>query len=224
MNNNLVVYTVICGSKDTLSEDINTKGAKAVCFTDDPTMKSEKWEIRLIPSLMKDVRRDSRIVKMLPHIYFPDATHSLYLDGNIICKVPMQRLVDEWLTDTDIALFKHHTRNCLYDEGFECVRLELDEKETIMEHLKRYKAEGFPKGKGLYQCGVILRKHSPKIKRLNEAWFAQYMTGCKRDQVSFPYVLEKEGVSINAIDSYAHLHWYFEYTNHKILSEWAGKL
>lgn len=220
----LVIYTVITGGKDTLSEDINTKGAKAVCFTDDPTMKSEKWEIRLIPSLYKDVRRDSRTVKMLPHIYFPEATHSLYLDGNIICKVPMQRLVDEWLQDTDIALFKHHTRNCLYDEGFECVRLELDEKETIMEHLKRYKAENFPKGKGLYQCGVILRKHSPKIKRLNEAWFAQYMTGCKRDQVSFPYVLEKEGVSINAIDSYAHLHWYFEYVSHKILSEWAGKL
>jgi hypothetical protein len=219
---NLVIYTVITGGKDTLSEDINIKGAKAVCFTDDPTMKSKKWEIRLIPNLFKDVRRDSRMVKMLPHIYFPDASHSLYLDGNIICKVPMQRLVDEWLEDTDIALFKHHTRNCLFDEADECIRLELDDKEVIERHKMRY--AGFPKGKGLYQCGVILRKHTTKIKRLNEMWWAEYCAGCKRDQVSFPYCLEKEGISINAINSYAHLHFYFEYNNHKILSEWAGKL
>lgn len=218
----LVIYTVITGGKDTLSEDINTKGAKAVCFTDDPTMTSEKWEIRLIPSLYKDVRRDSRTVKMLPHIFFPEASHSLYLDGNIICKVPLQRLVDEWLEDTDIAVFKHHTRNCLFDEADECIRLELDGKDVIERHKMRY--TGFPRGKGLYQCGVILRRHTDKIRRLNERWFAEYMTGCKRDQVSFPYVLEKEGVSINAIDSYAHLHFYFEYNNHKILSEWANKL
>lgn len=222
MNEDLIIYTVSTGGKDSISEDINTKGAKAVCFTDDPTMKSEKWEIRIIPNLFKDVRRDSRMVKMLPHIYFPEAKYSLYLDGNIICKVPLQRLIDEWLEDTDIAVFKHHTRDCLFDEADECIRLELDTREAIESHKMRYK--GFPKHKGLYQCGVILRRHTAKIKRLNEMWWSEYCVGCKRDQVSFPYCLEKEGVAINAIDSYAHLHFYFEYNNHKILSEWAGKL
>lgn len=217
-----VIYTVITGGKDILSEDINTKGARAVCFTDDPNMKSEKWEIIQIPSLYKDIRRDSRTVKLLPHIYFPEAEYSLYLDGNIICKVPMKRLVDEWLEDNDIALFKHHTRDCLFDEAEECIRLGLDDEETIRKHVARYK--GFPRHKGLYQCGVILRRHSAQVKRFNEAWFAEYMTGCKRDQVSFPYALEKSGISVNAIDSYAHLHWYFEYNNHKILSEWSGKV
>lgn len=217
-----IIYTVITGDKDTLSEDINIKGAKAVCFTDDPNLKSEKWEIRLIPSLYKDVRRDSRTVKLLPHIFFPEAEYSLYLDGNIICKVPIQRIIHEWLQDDDIAVFKHHTRDCLFQEAKECIRLGLDDTETIEKHVERYK--GFPEHRGLYQCGVILRRHTPRIKRLNEAWFAQYMTGCKRDQVSFPYVLEKEGVSINGIDSYAYLHDYYEYRNHKVPSEWAGKI
>lgn len=219
---NHIIYTCITGGKDTLSEDINIKGAKAVCFTDDPKMKSEKWEIRQIPNLYKDIRRDSRTVKMLPHIFFPEAEYSLYVDGNIISKVPLQRMIDEYLQDDDIAVFKHHTRDCLFDEAKECIRLELDSKEAIEAHIERYK--GFPKHKGLYQCGMILRRHTPKIKRLNESWFAQYMTGCKRDQVSFPYALEKEGVSIFAIDSFAYLHDYFEYSNHKIASEWAGKL
>ena len=183
MSNN-IIYTVITGGKDTLSEDINIKGAKAVCFTDDPNLKSEKWEIRLIPSLYKDVRRDSRTVKLLPHIFFLYAEYSLYLEGNIICKVPIQRIIHEWLQDDDIAVFKHHTRDCLFQEAKECIRLGLDDTETIEKHVARY--EGFPEHKGLYQCGVILRRHTPRIKRLNEAWFAQYMTGCKRDQVSFP--------------------------------------
>lgn len=219
---NYIIYTCITGGKDVLSEDINIKGAKAVCFTDDPKMKSEKWEIRQIPNLYKDIRRDSRTVKMLPHIFFPEAEYSLYVDGNIISKVPLQRMIDEYLVDNDIAVFKHHTRDCLFDEAKECIRLELDSKEAIEAHIERYK--GFPKHKGLYQCGMILRRHTPKIKRLNEAWFAQYCTGAKRDQISFPYVLEKEGVSIFAIDSFAYLHDYFEYANHRIASEWAGKL
>ena len=222
MNEDLIIYSVSTGGKDILSEDINIKGAKAVFFTDDPTLKSEKWEIRLIPNLFKDIRRDSRMVKMLPHIYFPSSKYSLYLDGNIICKVPLQRLIDEWLEDTDIAVFKHHTRDCLFDEAKECIRLELDSKEVIESHTMRY--AGFPKHKGLYQCGVILRRHTAKIKRLNEMWWSEYCVGSKRDQISFPYVIEKEGVAINGIDSYAHLHWYFEYVSHLKLSEWAGKL
>lgn len=217
-----VVYTCITGSKDNLNEDMNVKGAKAVCFTDDPNLKSEKWEIRMIPNLYKDIRRDSRTVKMLPHIFFPDAEYSMYVDGNIICKVPIQRVIDEWLQDNDIAVFRHHNRDCLFQEAKECIRLGLDTKEAVESHVERY--TGFPEHKGLYQCGVILRRHTPRIKRLNEAWFAQYMTGCKRDQVSFPYALEQEGISIFAIDSYAYLHDYFEYKNHKIPSEWAGKL
>lgn len=221
MNKN-AIYTVICGGKDTLSEDINTKGADAFCFTDNPNLKSEKWKIVLLPSLFTDARRNSRLPKMLPHIYLKDYEYSLYLDGNIISKVPIQRMIDEYLKDEDIAVFKHHTRDCLFDEAQECIRLGLDLKEIIEAHIKRY--DGFPKHKGLYQCGVILRRHTPKIKRLNEAWFAQYMTGCKRDQVSFPYVIEKEGVAINAIDSFAYLHDYFEYRNHAVPSEWAGKL
>lgn len=218
----LIIYTVITGGKDKLNDNINVKGAKAVCFTDDPNLKSDVWEIRQILSLYKDVRRDSRVVKMLPHIFFPEATHSLYLDGNIICKIPLQRLINEWLEDTDIAIFGHHTRKCLFDEAQTCIELGLDDKDVIEAHIARYM--GFPKGKGLYQCGTILRHHTPQIKRLNESWFAQYMTGCKRDQISFPYCLENEGIAINRLNSHAYIHPYFEYGNHKIASEWAGKI
>ena len=46
-----IIYTAITGQKDTLNDDINVRGAKAVCFTDDPNIKSDVCEIRLIPSI-----------------------------------------------------------------------------------------------------------------------------------------------------------------------------
>lgn len=216
------IYTVITGGKDELCEDINTQGAKLVCFTDNKKLKSDVWEIRLIPNLFKDIRRDSRLPKMLPHIYLPDAKYSLYLDANITLKVPLKKLINEWLQDVDIAFFKHSTRNCLFDEAAECIRLDLDKHETILAHISRYR--DFPVKKGLYQGGVILRKHTVKMKQFNEMWWAEYCAGSKRDQISLPYCLEKCGVPVNAINNHAYSHPYFEMFNHKILSEWALKL
>jgi hypothetical protein len=159
---------------------------------------------------------------MSSHIYFPEAEYTLYLDANIIIKVPLKRLVSEWLTDTDIALFGHSTRNCLFDEANECLRLELDNDVVIKKQIERYL--GFKKNAGLYQGGVILRRHTNKIKQLNEMWWAEYCTGSKRDQISLPYCIEKLGITINAIKSHAYIHPYFEMENHNILSEWALKL
>lgn len=220
--NKKIIYTVITGGKDELSEDINTDGAKLVCFTDDIELKSDKWEIRYLPDMFKDPRRESRLPKMLPHIYFPDAEYSLYLDANIINKVSIETLIRAWLIDSDIAVFKHSTRNCLFDEANECVRLELDKKEVIQAHIQRYKH--FEIQKGLYQGGVILRRHTGRIQRLNEMWWAEYCTGCKRDQVSLPYCLETLGIPINAIEGHAYSHDWFEMFNHLKLSEWALKL
>lgn len=217
-----MIYTVITGDKDILNEDINTDGTRAVCFTDNPNLKSDVWEIVLLPRLFNDVRRDSRIPKMLPHIFFPNEEYTLYLDANIILKVPLSKLVKEWLQDTDIAIFGHSTRDCLFDEAQECIRLGLDQKDVIERQIERY--TGFPRHKGLYQGGVILRRNTPQIKKLNEMWWAEYCTGCKRDQISLPYCIEKCGITINAIKSHAYIHPWFEMDNHKILSEWANKL
>lgn len=218
----MIIYTVITGGKDELNEDINAQGATLVCFTDNPELKSKNWEIKIIPRLFNDVRRDSRIPKMLPHIYFPETEYSLYVDANIINKVSIKKLIDEWLVDADIAMFAHSTRNCLFKEAEECIRLELDSKDVIEAQIQRYK--NFEMNKGLYQGGVILRRHTNKIKQLNEMWFAEYCTGCKRDQISLPYCIETLGITINAIDGHAYSHPYFEMFNHVVLSEWALKL
>lgn len=216
------IYTCITNSKDILNEKINSQGAKLICFTDED-IKSEKWEIIKIPKLFIDDRRNSRLPKLLPHIYLPeDCEYSLYLDGNIINTIPIQKIINEWLQDTDMACFRHDTRDCYFEEAKECSRLGLDDKEIIIKQLKRYYK--YPRHMGLYQGGVLLRKHTDKVRQFNESWFAEYCGGSKRDQISFPIARDKAGLAINAIQGHAYYHPYFNLIAHKKPSEWAGKI
>lgn len=215
------IYTVITGEKDILNEHINSDGAHLVCFTDQD-ITSEIWEIRKIPSIFKDVRRDSRLPKLLPHIFLPDAEYSLYIDGNITFKVPLRRLIDEWLTYTDIAFFKHGVRDCYFEEAKECIRLGLDDPEVITQQVIRYK--DYPRHSGLYQGGVILRKHTDKVRQFNESWWAEYCIGSRRDQISLPIAIQKTGIAVSGINSHPFHHPYFEMVPHKKPSEWAGKI
>lgn len=218
-----IIYTCIFGKKDKLNEEVNTTGAKAICFTDDPTLKSKVWNIVLVEGLTGNVRRQSRKPKILAHKFLPKETeYSLYLDANIICKVPIKRLINEWLEDTDIAMFRHPTRDCYFDEAKECIRLELDDKKVIENQCIRYK--NYPRHMGLCQGGVILRRHTPKIETFNEFWWKEYENGSHRDQISFPIAVEETQIAVNSIIGNPYSHPYFEMTNHLILSEWAGKV
>jgi hypothetical protein len=149
---------------------------------------------------------------------FMDTKYSLYMDGNIRLKVPMQKLIDEWLDGYDIAIFKHHARKCLYVEGLLCAKMGFDDPEPIINQLKRYEKAGFPKDYGLTENGVILRRHTNKVREWGEAWFAEYACGSKRDQLSAMYAAHRVGLRINFIGNSkkenVYHHPYFEIIGH----------
>lgn len=214
------IYTVITNGKDTLNEEINAEGAKLVCFTNDD-ITSDKWEIRKLPDLFIDPRRNSRMPKIMPHIYMPDADYTLYMDGNLINTIPLQQVIDDWGAGT-FCMFRHAARNCYFDEAKECIRLGLDDPELIISQCQRYKH--VPKHAGLYNCGVMLRKNIASVNSFNEKWWAQYCTGSRRDQISFAIAAWEYKLKITAIHGGCWCTPGFEMVPHKILSEWAGKV
>ena len=146
-----------------------------------------------------DSRRNSRVAKMLPHLYFT-SEYSIYIDGNIRLLKSPEELISKHLKDHDIAVYKHPTRDCLYDEATKCAVKGLDDPETIIEQVKAYEDAGFPKHIGLAECGIIFRRHTDKVREFNEAWWAEYCRYSCRDQISFMYVLNKVGLPCNIID------------------------
>lgn len=175
------LYTVITGGKD--------KPVK------------QDWPITVFEDAydkFKDARRNSRIQKILSHKYF-DSDFTVYIDGNMKLLVSPHELVDKYMKDCDIALFAHGVRDCIYDEAITVAKLKLDDIETIIEQAKHYEDSEFGKHKGLYQGGFIIRKNNERVRRFNEAWWADFCRYSRRDQLALPPAIEVSGVVVNVI-------------------------
>ncbi len=195
----ITVITSITNSKDNLLEDTkNAKLADFVAFLDTP-QESDTWKIRTAPDIFKDPRRNSRLPKLMPHLYV-NSEYSIYVDGNMrLLKTP-QELIETYLKDYDIAIYKHPTRDCLYDEALVCAQMGLDSPEKIIEQVKAYEDSGYARHKGLAECGMILRRHTPKVKEFNECWFAHYCRYSRRDQISCMKAVDEVGIPIKIIN------------------------
>lgn len=195
----IVVYTSITAGKDTLKAPRDSAGADFVVFSDQPSVVHDCetvncWRARPACALFVDPRRNSRAPKLLAHQYVPGYDFSLWIDGSFRLLASPAALVEEYLSDADVALFRHSTRECIYDEAEICSTLRLDDPAIIEEQGARYRLEGYPARQGLTEGGVILRRHNSLMERVNDAWWSEYCRHSRRDQLSFNYVLYKLGV------------------------------
>lgn len=196
----ITVYTCITGDKDSLIEDQVKGNARFIAYSDIPR-SSNTWEIRKAYDRFTDPRRNSRIQKILAHQYI-DTEYSIYIDGNMKLCVPPEVLIEKHLKDCDMALFKHPNRDCLYDEAIECAKRGLDDVETIIEQAKMYEEDGYAKHKGLCECGILIRRHTPKVEAFNNAWWSEYCRHSRRDQLSCLYAADKVALEINTVPDY----------------------
>lgn len=205
---NITVYTAISNDFDKLI-DPKWKGAEAVAFTNQP---SEVWETRKPYDKFKDERRNSRIQKLMPHLFF-QTEYSIYLDGNIELLVEPQILIDEFLKDKDVAVFRHIGRDCIYAEADAIVGYKKETPQELAPQIKEYARRGTPYHGGLAECGVIIRRHTKEVEQMNEKWWAEYCRFGVRDQMSFPIAFPKENVRF--IESSVWRHPYFKFYAHQ---------
>jgi hypothetical protein len=190
----VVVYTAITRGYDILKEQprATTKEASFVAFLDEP-WESETWRSLPVHTALSDPNRNAKIHKILSHVYLPDAEYTLWIDGSVTIQPvdSIQRLIDVYLADCDLAVFRHRLRTCVYQEANVCLQRRLDEPEVIWQQACRYTREGYPANAGLAECSVILRRHTSRVRAFNEAWWDEIATGSRRDQLSFGYVAQK---------------------------------
>lgn len=198
--NSIVVYTAINGGYDDLKEQPETaksENVEYVAFTDTET-DSKTWQYNPICCEFRELNRNAKIHKVMPHLFFPEKEYSLWLDGSVTIEFPfsIEKLIEIYLSDCDLAVFNHPDRNCIYQEANACIARKLDDPEVIRRQIQRYTQEGYPANHGLCECSVLLRRHTPKIQQFNEMWWEEIKNGSKRDQISFNYIVEKSGIKI----------------------------
>jgi hypothetical protein len=201
----IVVYTAIIGNIDRLWSALPS-GVQHVAFVDSAKHEAGLWggtPPRILPStggisgpptweqrtvkVEGDTRRTSRHYKACPHRYLPDADVWVWVDGNVRLRIPAEAAVKRWLKG-DFATLKHPQRGDLYAEAAACAKLGKDNKRTLSRQADRYRDAGHPAGWGLAETRIVIRRNTPAIRALNEAWWAEIEAGSVRDQVSLPFV------------------------------------
>jgi len=194
----ITVYTSISGGFDGLREDQVIGDANYVAFVDTGVV-SYVWDVRKIYKKFIDPNLEAKIFKVLPW-QFIDSEYSIWMDGCEAIKWDAKVLIDRFLNGYDIAIFKHHARDDIYDEFIADMTYRQREPAYFRENQRqKYIDEGIPKKTGLFECGVIIRRHSEAIKRMCETWWAEITSYSSSDQCSFIYSMLKHGIKVNAI-------------------------
>ncbi len=160
---------------------------------------------------------EAKRYKILPHLFLDDDV-TIWLDGNISLRVPVQEAVDKLLGDADIGIFRHPFRATVWDE-FDALRSEprFDIpylQKQLVQQWQAYRMDGLPRDAQPYECNMMIRRNNPRVNRLMDAWWAQICRWQWRDQVSLPYVLWKYGdVKIQAHTANVRHHPLFAYVD-----------
>ena len=206
-NAKIAVYTCVVGKYDLVKPPLLTfENVDYFLFTDDPNTYSNLsfFQVKKISDdiLSKGKIMANRYVKFHPKEMLGDKyDYSIYIDGNVRIVSDVRPFVDCTFNKTGIAMHKHRSRDCVYDEAEFCVKLHRGNKRNIRTLLGLYKQEGFPTNFGMNEANLIvadLRNETSGI--LLDEWWREFIRGMTmRDQLAWPYVLWKKGFCLDDV-------------------------
>ena len=220
--NNIIIYTAIFNKYDTLRKPPQCNGCDFVCFTDDPNMKSDTYDIRVAEETFSDPTRNARMYKILPHKFFAEYKYSIWLDGSRKFRKNFnpQEVIEKYLRENKIAAFEHSERNCVYDEFDVCIDQKRDDAQLMLQQKEKYMKKSYPKENGLVDSAFLIREHNnPQIIMFDEKWWEELSNFSRRDQLSFNYAAHKTGTTYTEIKGSIFNNKYFYYTGHNGLDQ-----
>lgn len=190
------VYTAIYGNFDRLIEPVPQDiDVDWYCFTDQGSLTSEAWRVILDPPRYDQPRLSAKWPKMMPDEVLPDHKWSIWVDANLAIDSP--GFVREALSyaQKGLALFRHPLRNSICHEAYACLRRADCGAMPVLDQVRHYGKEGYG-DTGLYACGVLVRDQNAwSASGIGEMWLEECVRWSPRDQLSFPVLLAKLGMS-----------------------------
>jgi GT2 family glycosyltransferase len=141
------------------------------------------------------------------------------MDANIGVRGDIGAFFDCLGDDTFMGAFAHPQRECVYEEGAECILRQKDREDVILRHLARYREMGMPASLGLWETNFLVRRHNDPacIDAMNH-WWREIEIGSRRDQLSLPAVLwqrPQQPVALDAIGVCARRHPLLTFKSHR---------
>ena len=201
-NIKVAVYTCITGGYDNAKPPVYVgKDTDYFVYTDSKMVNSSIWKSRQID--YSDFSQNAnRYYKFHPFEYFSDYDYAIYIDGNVQIVTDVTTLCSiAHNCKSGIAMHAHHSRDCAYQEAKACHYYKRGNKENIEAQIARFKKEGFPERFGLYEATIIVYDLTNLLaKKIAIDWWNEYIdSNTKRDQISFPYIIWKNNLSIDDV-------------------------
>lgn len=201
----IVVYTCVFGGYDDISDPayISPYCDYAV-ITDQEISDESIWEKYDISNIHiphgLDHSMKNRFIKMHPHLLFPDYDISIYVDGSVVVMTDMVPLALQ-MGNKFLGIHLHRDRNTIRDEGKAVIKLKkVKNIDLLKKQIHDYYQSGYDDSLALLEAPILVRRHNETIcKKVMNDWWNELQKYEHRDQISLPYVLWKNGVSLQDI-------------------------
>lgn len=211
----LVVYTSLIGPGWTLHDPtVMKKGVEYIAFTDQPNLRSDRWSVRKVRT-EGDPRIQSRQIKAMPHVLFPHADASLWLDSKFLLRVTPLAMAEHWLETWDMVALRHPDRDTIEDEAIAIAQLGKASREEMAAQIDAYRKGGYQKQRAITSTGVCLRRHSKVVNHFGELWWHEIRDRCCRDQMSVDYCAWRAGLKIGYLVGHYRENCYAQYIKDK---------
>jgi len=189
----IAIITGLCGDRDRISNPtVIHEGVDYISFSDKPWPNTIWRQNNIIDFTFDSTyknRRNAKIYKIMPMIMAPGYDYYFWVDAtHDVIEHPIH-IIQKYLNHSDIAVFKHRERNCVYDEIEELKKLEYDYKEVLTKQSEIFRNVDFPVNYGLYELPVIAWRNTRQSQKLALRWWEFICGHSSRDQISLPFIL-----------------------------------
>jgi hypothetical protein len=151
----------------------------------------QTWRLHALPEFSTDReysdRRNAKLAKALAWLLLPGYDYYVWHDAHCEVKIDPHYLVSQYLTNHDIAVFRHPERDCSYAELQVLAERNLDTGENLMNTLNFLQTQSWPLNQGLYELSSFVYRPSESVRKLMLTWWELISKYTSRDQVLFPY-------------------------------------
>jgi hypothetical protein len=203
----ILVYTAIFGNKDDAPKLINkyllpNLELAFICFTDNPLLRSEDYEVRLIDTQYDDITKNARDIKINGFPGIESFDIAIWHDSSVQLHCDKLQKLVEMGRKHMISAF-HHIRYCVYSEAIACINQKKDNPIKLTWQIYRYFKEGLPANYRLHETTIMVIQVEPYVESLfRKIWWNEILKYSRRDQISLPYARYKTGVEVNLL-----AHW-----------------
>ena len=191
-----VIYSAIIGQYDTpLQPAVFDDRFEYVLFSNClPEGKMGVWQIKHVDYANPIQTKIARYVKTHPESLLSQYEASLWLDANIRIKnqCVYDRFVELFEKNVAVASVKYVGCDCVYEEMFRVLDFRYESEKIVVAWGRLLRNRDYPKHNGLIETGMLFRLHSrDDVKGMDALWWNYIESYSRRDQLSFPLVLQE---------------------------------